>query len=428
MPKIQDILKDEKIGEEVELKGWVYRERDSKNIAFIVLRDSTGTIQAVFKKDENPGAFQNALDATLESAVKIKGTLKEDERSPVGYEIEGQNLEIVHKAERFPITEDQSTEFLNDVRHLWIRSKDITNMMKVRHTILDAARQYFDITGAYEVHPPIFTPNACEGGTELFEVEYFDEEAYLSQSVQLYLEALIYSLENVYSLTPSFRAEKSRTRRHLTEYWHLEWEGAWQNHEDNMEMQEELIEFIVDKVVEKNPEELEALGRDPETLKQVEVPFPRMTYTEAVEKLQDEGFDIEWGEDLGTKEERHLTEDRKVPLIITEYPMEVKTFYMKPKPDNPDVVLNNDMIAPEGFGEVIGGSERETDVEALEERIKEQGIPLEDYEWYLDLRRYGSIPHSGFGLGVERLVRWICNQDHIRDTIPFPRTLNRYSP
>ena len=416
-------------GAEVKLRGWVYRQRASKNIAFVVLRDASSTIQCVFKKDNvSEEDFEHASKVNMESSIEVKGTLKEDERAPEGYEVQASEINVVHDAERFPITEEQSTELLLDKRHLWVRSQEITNVMKIRASVIKAAREFFDDRGWFEIQPPLITSSACEGGTTLFEFDYFGDEAYLSQSGQMYAEAMIYSLEKVYCFAPSFRAEKSRTRRHLTEYWHLEPEAAWMNHEENMEVQEEMIAYICNKVAEEREKELKALDRDPEKLKNIETPFERITYTEALEKLNDNGFNLTWGEDFGTKEERFLTKDREQPLIIEKYPLEAKAFYMKTDPDNDKQVLCNDIIAPQGFGEIIGGSERESDNQILIERLKKEGAELDNYEWYLDLRKFGSVPHSGFGLGIERLIRWIADLDHIRDAIPFPRTPRRHSP
>ncbi|MCJ7450212.1 MAG: asparagine--tRNA ligase [Candidatus Nanohaloarchaeota archaeon QJJ-9] len=416
-------------GAEVKLRGWVYRERSSNKVAFVRLRDKTGTIQCVFKEDEvEEETFEKAADIRIESSVEIEGTIHEDERAPTGYEVHASNINVIHNAERFPITDDKSTSFLLDKRHLWIRSGKMRNMMKVRETIIDAARNFFKERGWIEVQPPLITASACEGGSTLFNLDYFGEDAYLSQSGQMYAEALTFSLEKVFAFAPSFRAEKSKTKRHVTEYWHLEPEAAWVDHEENMEIQEKLIEHICQKVVEERSEELEALGRDPEVIASVSAPFDRMTYTEAVEKLQEEGFGIEWGDDFGTPEERFLTEDRKEPLTVEKYPVEAKSFYMKSDPEKPEQVLCDDVIAPEGYGEMIGGSERETDNQVLIDRLKEEGADLDHYTWYLDLRKYGSVPHSGFGLGIERLIRWITDMDHIRDTIPFPRTPNRFQP
>lgn len=419
----------EKEGKKIELKGWIYRHRVGKRNIFIILRDSSGKIQCVFKKGKvGKETFKRASNLKVESSVKIKGKVIKDKRAPGGIEVEGENLEVIHLAKRFPITKDKSTEFLLDVRHLWLRSEKITSVLKIKNEVLKTSRKWLDENGFYEVNPPIITSSACEGGATLFELEYFGEEAYLSQSAQLYLEALIYSLEKVYALTPSFRAEKSRTRRHLMEYWHLEPEAAWVDHEENMKIQEKLISYVCKKVGTTCKDELKKLGRNPKDLENVKPPFKKITYNEALELLKENDFDIEWGEDFRTKEERFLTKDKKIPLIVEKFPLEAKAFYMKENPEDSETVLCNDILAPEGFGEIIGGSERETKNKILIERLKREGANLKDYEWYLDLRKYGSVPHSGFGLGIERLLRWICKLEHIRDAIPFPRTLNRYYP
>ncbi len=422
--KVKEVLDDNYDGKEAELRGWVYRIRKQKNLVFMVLRDSTGTIQCVIKGDN----LDKATDLTMESSVKVKGTVKKDERAPTGYELSVEDLDIVHKAERFPITEDQSTEFLMDVRHLWIRSREITHALKIKNTILKAGREYFWNNDFLETTPPIFVSSATEGGSTLFELEYFGDKAYLSQSAQLYLEALVFGLDKVFAVTPSFRAEKSRTRRHLTEYSHMEAEMAWHDHDDNLKIQEGLIKAIVDAVLENNKEDLEALGRDTKILENLELPLPRISYDEAVKIANDKGFEVEWGDDLGIKEEAAITEEFDTPFFIEYYPAGLKAFYMKKNPDNPKTVKAADMLAPEGYGEIIGGSEREVDNKELIKRIKNEGGNPDDYDWYLDLRKYGSVPHSGFGLGLERLVMWICGLEHIRETTPFPRFINRAYP
>lgn len=411
---------------EVKLRGWVYRVRKLKTKIFIVLRDSTGTLQCVI--DEDTSVWEKAEDILVESSITIKGRLKQDQRAPGGVELVVEELKIIDKAEDFPIHKDKSVSFLLDVRHLWLRSTKMRNILKIRDTILQAGRNFFREHGFYEVTGPMFVAQAGEEGSSLFEVEYFDEKAYLSQTSQLHLEAAIFSLEKVFTMGPSFRAEKSFTPRHLTEYTHLEAEEAWCDLEQSLKTQEEMIEFIAQRVYEKRSEEVKALGRDPEYLKKLSTPFERMEYEQAIDALQDQGFNIEWGEDLGIKEERALTKERKKPLFILNYPREAKAFYMKEHPEDPKKVLCDDLLAPEGYGEIIGGSERETDEEKLVEHIKAKGEDPEFYEWYIDLRKYGSVPHSGFGLGMERLIRWFCKLDHVRDAIPFPRTPNRKYP
>ncbi|RLG17460.1 asparagine--tRNA ligase [Nanoarchaeota archaeon] len=419
--RIKDLPKH--VGERVKVRGWVFRRRELKDKVFLVLRDSTGIVQCVV-----PSSLKGVEKARIESSVIVSGSLKKDERAPGGHEIAVEKLKVVGEAEVFPITKDQSVEFLLDVRHLWLRSRKLTAIMKVKDTALRAAREWFHKHGFWEVTPPIIVSGACEGGATLFKFKYFDRTAFLSQSAQLYLEALIYSLEKVYSLTPSFRAEKSRTRRHLAEYWHLEGEAAWVDHEENMRIQEQLVSYMVKKVVKERKEELESLGRDVKILKRVKPPFKRMTYDKAIEILQRRGMEIEWGEDLGADEERELTKDLRKPIFLTNYPRKIKAFYMKVDPRDENKVLNDDLLSPEGYGELIGGSQREDDLEKLKENMKLFKLRPKDYEWYLDLRRYGSVPHSGFGLGMERFVMWVCRLDHIRDTIPFPRVINRAYP
>ena len=418
-------LKDH-VGKEVELKGWVYRWRESKGIVFLVLRDVTGVVQCVIKGDAKD--FKEAQKAKIESSVILKGVVKEDKRGPGGYEIQITKLQLVGQSENFPIKEDASTEFLLDMRHLWVRSRRLTSIFKVRSDVFGAIHEFFRNGGFFEIQSPSITASACEGGSTLFEVKYFDQKAYLTQSWQLYAEAMIASLEKIYCIAPSFRAEKSRTRRHLAEYWHAEAEAAWMDHEANLKLQEELVFFVIQKVLKNREEDLKFLERDIDFLKKIKLPFPRITYTEAVKKLEKDGVAIKWGQDFGIDEEKILTAHFKSPFFVTQYPKAIKAFYMKQDPKDPNLVLNDDMFAPEGYGEIIGGSEREVDVERVIQRLKAQGSSIKDYEWYLDIRKYGSVPHAGFGLGVERLVMWLCGLDHIRDTIAFPRVMNRVYP
>jgi len=424
---IKDILAGKYEDQEVNVRGWIYRTRSSGKIAFITVRDSSGIIQiTVAKNDVEEKDFENAKKALIESSVAVNGVIAKDERAPGGYEIRAKKFELVGKADKFPITEHQSEELLLDNRHLWIRSRELMNVMKIKASLLKYCREWFNENNFYEVTPPTITPNACEGGTTLFEFNYFDKKAYLSQSAQLYLEALIYSLERVWSLTPSFRAEKSKTRRHLAEYWHLEAEEAWIGNEENMRIQEELISHVCQKLAKEDKDELVFFKRETRTLKNIEPPFERIKYEKAVEILKNKGFDFKYGMDFGVKEETALCSDIEKPVFITNFPKTVKPFYMKEADEL--TYLCADLLAPEGYGEIIGGSERETDYNKLVERMKEQNMNMKDYEWYLDLRKYGSVPHSGFGLGVERIIRWLCKLEHIRDAVPFPRTINRVYP
>ena len=426
---INELLASPVLDQDVEVKGWVYRTRSSGKIIFDVIRDATGIIQVTIKKGNLPDAeFEDALRSQIESSAIIKGRMFQDGRAPGGYEIRASSFKLVGTAAPFPITEYQSEELLLDNRHLWIRSREQQAVMKVKASLMKGAREWLDENGFFEVTPPIFTQNACEGGVTLFKLKYFDREAYLSQSAQMYLEAMIFSLERVYAITPSFRAEKSRTTRHLTEFWHLELEEAWVDNKGNMEIQENLVAAMVQKVVSERKDELALLGRNVVDLKEVVPPFKRVTYSQMIDKLKGKQFEIDFGCDLGAPEERAVTEDEKVPTFVTNFPKECKAFYMKEDPEDPRTVKCADLLAPEGYGEIIGGSERETDLERLVAKLQAQDVPIEAYQWYLDLRRFGSVPHSGFGLGVERVVRWVCKLEHIRDAVPFPRTVSRAYP
>jgi asparaginyl-tRNA synthetase len=414
-------------GSTVKVRGWAYRRRDLGDKAFIVVRDSTGIIQALFTPDSP--SHPDARKVTVESSLVVEGTLKDDPRAPGGKEIQGKKLEIVHLAENFPIRRDASREFLLEVRHLAVRSRKMTSVLKIRNTVFEALHEWFRANGYYEVQGPMFVSAAVEGGATLFPVKYVDgSTVYLTQSSQFYLEALIFSLEKVYTVAPSFRAEKSRTRRHLTEFWHAEAEVAWTNLEGIMKVEEELIAHIVRRVLEKNAEDLELLGRKTEILRNVEPPFPRLSYDKAIEILQGKGFKVSWGDDLGADEERALTEEFDRPFFLYGFPVQAKAFYHKNDPSRPEVTLSADLLAPEGYGEIIGGGERIEKLEELVEKIKSFGLNPRDYEWYLDLRRYGSVPHAGFGLGMDRLVTWIAGLEHIVDSLPFPRTVSRTYP
>jgi len=415
-------------GSKARIRGWVYRRRIYGDKAFVVVRDSTGIMQTVVAKGSTID-FEKAENITIESAIEVEGTVKNDPRAPGGKELRVTSFKIISKAEPFPITASASREFLLDIRHLWVRSRKMTAIFKVRNTVFRAIHDYFKNKGYYEVQCPMFITAAVEGGATLFEVDYFRErKVYLTQSSQFYLEALIYSLEKVYTVAPSFRAEKSRTRRHLTEFWHAEAEAAWAGLNDMMKVEEELITYIVEKVLEENQQELEFLKRDISALERVKSPFPRISYTEAVEMLKRKGIEVEWGEDLGADEERALTQEFEKPFFIYGYPVKAKAFYHKTDPQNPEVTLSADLLAPEGYGEIIGGGERIADKNELIQKIKDFGLNPDDYQWYIDLRKYGSVRHAGFGLGIDRTVMWICGLDHIIDAIPFPRTIRRIYP
>lgn len=414
----------------VKLHGWVYRERKFADKVFIVLRDSTDIIQCVVKQDQvKEKTFSDAETLTMESSLEITGELNADKRAPGGYELQVTDLTIIHVADRFPITKDQSTEFLLDQRHLWLRSRKMTAILKIRSTTFGAIHDYFRKEGFYEYQSPTLTPLAGESGSDLFEVKYFDETVYLTQTWQLYAEAGIFALEKIYTLAPSFRAEKSKTSRHLTEYWHAEMEAAWCDFKQLQDHAEQLLKHIVKTVLAKNQEELDILERDTKKLKPIlKKAFTRMTYDDALNILNKEGMKISWGKDLRTLEEDKLSSMHDTPIIITKYPTKVKAFYMKLDPTNPKVVLGFDVIAPEGYGEIVGASQREEDNDQIIKRLKAQGDDPKNYGFYLDLRKYGSVPHSGFGLGVERVIAWICGLDNVKDAIAFPRTMLRWKP
>ncbi len=417
------------VGKEVTLSGWVYRKRESGGVIFVVLRDSTDIMQMAIKKDNvDARSWEDAQNTTIESSITARGIVKEDKRAPTGYELEVKSFKNISVAEPFPITEYQSTEFLLDNRHLWLRSRKMANILKVRAFVFQYLREFFATRHFWEVTPPVLTKAGGESGAEMFETDFFGQKAYLTQSSQLYLETLVPSLELVYCLIPSFRAEKSRTVKHLAEYWHLEAEEAYYTNEDNMKLQEEMIEYVCQKLAHNNEDLLEALGVDKKSLEVVKAPFKRMTYKEAIDYLNKHGIHKDWLDDLGTEDERILTEKEDKPIFIYKWPMKIKAFYMRADPEDPEFALNADMQAPHGHGEIIGGSEREWDYKKLVDRIKEFKLNEKDYYWYIDLRKYGSIPHSGFGLGTERLIKWILNLDHIRDAIPFPRMINRIAP
>ena len=419
------------VGKEVKLGGWLYNKRSSGKIQFLQLRDGTGFIQGVLVKSQvAPEVWDAAKQLTQESSLYIWGTVREDERAPGGFELDVTNIEVIQVAEEYPIAKkEHGVDFLLDHRHLWIRSPRQRAILTIRAEIIKALQQYLNDEGFTLVDPPVLTPSSCEGTTNLFHTKYFDEDAYLTQSGQLYMEAAAMTLRKVYSFGPTFRAEKSKTRRHLIEFWMIEPEMAFVEHEESLKIQENMVAHVVRHVLDNCEAELKILGRDISRLEKVTAPFPRITYDEAVELLHKEGFsDFEWGEDFGAPHETKIAESFEKPVFITHYPTEIKAFYMKPDPNRPEVVLCADLIAPEGYGEIIGGSQRIDDPELMRQRYEEHNLPKEAYQWYMDLRKYGSVPHSGFGLGLERTVAWICGLDHVRETIPFPRMLNRLYP
>ncbi len=411
------------------IRGWIHRKRTVGGKIFITVRDRTGVVQCVVDKSVIGEKLWSMLDkAYLESSLLLKGVVKKDERAPNGVEMEAKDVFLVHSGEQFPITEYQSAEFLLDVRHLWLRSQRMINAMKARSYLFRYLREFLDKRGFYEITPPIITVSGGETGANLFKVEYFDRKAYLTESSQLYAEAMIYSLEKVYSFAPSFRAEKSRTVKHLAEYWHLEPEMAYFNNAANMKLQEKLVSSAANKLAKENEDILKFFNVDPESLLRIKPPFKRISYDSAIELLQQKGSDKKWGDDFGVEEERLLTEDEDKPIFVYNMPKELKAFYMPINPKDPRTVLCADMLAPHGHGEIIGGSEREWRLEPLLERMREMKMNIDNYKWYLDLRKYGSVPHAGFGLGVERILKWVLNLDHIRDAIPFPRMINRLVP
>lgn len=420
-----------RVDEEVTIGAWIANKRSSGKIAFLQLRDGTGFIQGVVVKAEvEEEVFKLAKSVTQETSVYVTGQVTKDERSPLGFELQVKSIEVIHEATDYPITpKEHGTEFLMDHRHLWLRSKKQHAIMKIRNEIIRATYEFFHQEGFVKVDPPILTGSAPEGTTELFATKYFDEDAYLSQSGQLYMEAAAMALGKVFSFGPTFRAEKSKTKRHLIEFWMIEPEMAFVEFNENLEYQENYVSHVVQSVLENCKVELHTLGRDTAKLENIKAPFPRITYDEAIKFLQDKGFDdIEWGDDFGAPHETAIAESYDKPVFITHYPTSLKPFYMQPAPDRDDVVLCADLIAPEGYGEIIGGSERVHDLDLLEARLKEHGLDQETYKWYTELRQYGSVPHSGFGLGLERTVAWISGAPHVRETIPFPRLLNRLYP
>lgn len=417
-------------GEKVELRGWLARIRSSGKLHFLQVRDGSGMVQAIVTKAEvSEELFARLKKLGQESAIIVRGTVSRDERSKLGYELQAHDVEVVSEAEGYPITpKEHGTDFLMEHRHLWLRSRRQHAILRIRATIMKAMCDWLDEHGFLRVDTPILTPAACEGTTTLFETPYFDEKAFLTQSGQLYNEATAAAFGKVYTFGPTFRAEKSKTRRHLMEFWMCEPEMAFCDYAQNMEIQEQFLSYVVQTVLEKRAFELDVIERDVEKLKLVKAPFPRITYDEAADRLLAKGAEFTRGDDFGGTDETLLSEDFDRPVFVTHYPTAIKAFYMKPDPTNPERVLGSDLLAPEGYGEIIGGGERISDLALLEQRVKEHDLPVDSYQWYLDLRRYGSVPHSGFGIGLERTVSWICNLGHVRETIPFPRMLTRMYP
>ena len=417
------------LGTTVRVRGWVLRTRSSGGILFLVLRDRTGSVQVTGRRDVlGDEAFTAAEHVQIEGAVAVEGTVAEDRRAPEGREVRASRVEVIDTGEPFPIFTGQTEEFLLDQRHLAIRSQESVAIFRVKAELLRAFREFFDAEDVLEMTPPILTGNAAEGGSEAFQFDYFGKPGYLSQTAQLYLEALLFPHERVYALTPSFRAEKSRTPRHLTEFLNLEIELAWCDFSGLLDFIERMMVDALHKVAERRAKELTALGRPPEELLAIRAPFERIRYAEAIDRLSKLGFPVHFGSDLGTAEERALTLEMSSPLFVTHYPRDLKAFYMLQSRDDPRTVDAADLLGPEGYGEIVGASCRETDIARLKERIGQIGARTEEYEWYLDLRRHGNVPHAGFGLGVERVVRWMLRREHIRDTTPFPRTPSRHTP
>jgi asparaginyl-tRNA synthetase len=426
-------------GQAVTIRGWLYNLRESGKLLFPQFRDGSGVIQGVVPKNAvTPEVFDAVKTLTQESSVIVEGKVRADKRAPGGYELDVANVQVVQRVPEstpYPITpKDHGTDFLMEHRHLWVRSQRQAAILRVRAEIIKAARDFFDERGFTLTDPPIITPAACEGTTTLFPVDYFDDQAFLTQSGQLYVEATAMALGKVYSFGPTFRAEKSKTRRHLTEFWMVEPEVAYATLDDAMELAEGLISFIVKRCVERRRSDLQTIGRDISKLEKIEPPFPRISYDDAVKNLQ-EGHakgaletKFEWGGDLGSPDETYLSAQYDKPVMVHRYPAKVKAFYMEPDPERPELALCVDVLAPEGYGEIIGGSQRMASYELLLQRIHEHGLPEEAFKWYLDLRKFGSVPHGGFGMGIERAVAWICGLEHVRETIPFPRMLYRLYP
>ena len=428
--RIAEIAKYE--AQEVEIRGWLYNKRSSGKLHFLQIRDGSGIIQAViFKGDVSPELFEQADHLGQETSLRVRGLVRADRRSPLGFELSVKQLEVIHETKDYPITpKEHGVAYLMERRHLWLRSARQNVILRVRHCVEKSIRDFFDERGFTLVDAPIFTPAACEGTSTLFEVPYFDlGQAYLTQSGQLYMEAAAMALGRVYCFGPTFRAEKSKTRRHLTEFWMVEPEVAFLTLEEDMELAEALLCFVVDRVLNQHRTEIQGvLERDTAKLEDVKAPFPRITYGQAIERLQAAGHPAKWGDDFGGDEETVLANQFDRPVIVHRYPASMKAFYFKRDAADPRIALGMDVLAPEGYGEIVGGGQREEDLAVLEQRIEEHHLPREAFDWYLDLRRYGSVPHAGFGLGVERTVAWLCGLHHVRETIPFARMMERITP
>jgi asparaginyl-tRNA synthetase len=415
---------------EVEIRGWVFNKRSSGKVRFLLIRDGTGLIQGtIFGSKKDDPLFKKFDTLTQESSLIVRGRVKEDKRAPSGFELTIKDIEILQVADEYPITpKAHSTPFLMEHRHLWLRSQKQHAILQIRTELIKAIRDFFDDRGFRLMDTPILTPSACEGTTTLFETDYFDQKAFLSQSGQLYNEATAMAFGKVYCFGPTFRAEKSKTRKHLIEFWMVEPEVAFATLEDITELGEDLVVYLIERILEQNKKELEVLERDTKPLERIKKPFPRLTYDETQKMLKKKGSKMEWGDDFGAPEETLISEIFDLPVSITHFPAKIKAFYMQPDEERPELALGVDMLASEGYGEIIGGGQRIHDLDLLEKKIKEFKLPREDYEWYLDLRKYGSVPHSGFGLGIERMLAWICKIKHIRETIPFPRLLYKIYP
>lgn len=425
---VKDIAQYE--GQEVELRGWLYNKRSSGKLHFLQVRDGTGMIQCViFKGDVSAEIFTLGQELTQESSVIVRGTVRADTRSPIGFELGVSSVYLTQQAHAYPITpKEHGVAFLLDHRHLWLRSSRQQALLRIRSEVIKACRDYFDTHGFILLDAPIFTPAACEGTTTLFPVDYFDDTVYLTQSGQLYMEAGAMAFGKVYCCGPTFRAEKSKTRRHLTEFWMIEPEVAYCDLDGDMDLAEDFLENVVQRILTNRQAELQTLERDITKLAQARKPFPRISYSEAIERLQAKGVDIQWGDDFGGDDETVLSEQFDRPVIIHRYPIDNKAFYMKTDPQDATVALCMDVLAPEGYGEIIGGGQREDDLAVLQGKLETHDLSEEAFSWYLDLRRYGSVPHAGFGMGIERMVTWLCGLHHVRESIPFPRMLERVTP